>query len=224
MTDHGQVNHLLRQWPAWSATPFQERAAVLAGGITGEALRVMESLISHWQLMLEAQCLPGPAGESNTLRYEGRGLFLCRLETSSKTAQWVQVGALLLAGNAVLVAGEEVMDLTYWQQRGVPVAQYSGSARWQELLAIPSLAGVALLGEGSQIGPLQRTIAERDGPILPLVWENDTEGFSTIMRPGYWLELVTERTVCINTAAVGGDAGLLGGTQNSPHAMNVNRP
>lgn len=218
MTDHDPVNNLLLQWSAWSATPFQKRAAVLIEGMTGEALQIMKPLISHWQLMLGERCLPGPVGESNTLRHEGRGPFLCLLGASSKTAQWVQVGALLLAGNAVLVAGEGVTNFDRWLQMGVPVMQCSPGVSWQELLAIPALAGVALLGQENQVGPLQRAIAERDGAILPLLWESDSVGFGAITRPSYWLELVTERTVCINTAAVGGDAGLLTrGVHNAPH-------
>src|SRR5207302_8440561 len=76
---------------------------------------------------LAPQAMPGPTGESNELRYRGRGVFVCISPWNFPLAIFLgQVSAALAAGNAVvakpaeqtpLIAAEAVKLL---HQAGVP--------------------------------------------------------------------------------------------------------
>ena len=85
---------------------------------------------------LAPQPLPGPTGESNELRYRGRGVFVCISPWNFPLAIFLgQVAAALAAGNAVvakpaeqtpLIAAEAVRIL---HQAGVPAERAASRAR-----------------------------------------------------------------------------------------------
>ena len=126
--------------------------------------------------------MPGPTGESNELRHRGRGVFVCISPWNFPLAIFLgQVTAALAAGNAVvakpaeqtpLIAAEAVRLL---HQAGVPVGALHfvpGDGRvGAALTADPRVAGVAFTGS-TEVGRLiNRALAAKDGPIVPLIAE-----------------------------------------------------
>ena len=116
-------------FPAWAATPSDERAAVLdraadllqqnrgrllallqnEGGKTlDDALAELREAVDYCRYYaaqarrrLAPQAMPGPTGESNILRYRGRGVFVCISPWNFPLAIFLgQVAAALAAGNA----------------------------------------------------------------------------------------------------------------------------
>ena len=126
--------------------------------------------------------LPGPTGESNELRYRGRGVFVCISPWNFPLAIFLgQVAAALAAGNAVvakpaeqtpLIAAEAVRLL---HEAGVPASALHlvpgdgevGAA----LVADPRVAGVAFTGSTEVARAINRALAAKDGPIVPLIAE-----------------------------------------------------
>ena len=127
--------------------------------------------------------LPGPAGEDNSLSLHGRGVFACISPWNFPLAIFTgQVVAALAAGNSVLakparqtpLVAARVVELL--REAGVPgdVLHFlpgSGAAIGDMLMRDPRLAGVALTGSTETARALQRQLAAREGPILPLIAE-----------------------------------------------------
>jgi RHH-type proline utilization regulon transcriptional repressor/proline dehydrogenase/delta 1-pyrroline-5-carboxylate dehydrogenase len=131
---------------------------------------------------LVPQAMPGPTGESNHLTYRGRGVFVCISPWNFPLAIFLgQVAAALVVGNTVvakpaeqtpLIAAEAVRLL---HQAGVPTAALhlvSGDGKaGAALTADPRVAGVAFTGSTEVGRIINRTLAAKDGPIVPLIAE-----------------------------------------------------
>ncbi|MEO8321142.1 MAG: bifunctional proline dehydrogenase/L-glutamate gamma-semialdehyde dehydrogenase PutA, partial [Bradyrhizobium sp.] len=130
----------------------------------------------------EGKVMPGPTGESNILRLRGRGVFVAISPWNFPLAIFVgQVTAALMAGNAVvakpaeqtpLIAAEAVRLL---HQAGVPASALhlvQGDGRiGATLVAHPDIAGVVFTGSTEVARSINRTLAAKDGPIVPLIAE-----------------------------------------------------
>ena len=131
---------------------------------------------------LAPQPMPGPTGESNELTYRGRGVFVCISPWNFPLAIFLgQIAAALAAGNAVvakpaeqtpLIAAEAVRLL---HQAGVPESALQfvpGDGKvGAALVADDRVAGVAFTGS-TEVGRLiNRALAAKDGPIVPLIAE-----------------------------------------------------
>jgi RHH-type proline utilization regulon transcriptional repressor/proline dehydrogenase/delta 1-pyrroline-5-carboxylate dehydrogenase len=126
--------------------------------------------------------MPGPTGESNVLRLRGRGVFVAISPWNFPLAIFSgQVTAALMAGNAVvakpaeqtpLVAAEAVKLL---HEAGVPAAALhlvAGDGRiGAALVAHPAIAGVVFTGSTEVARSINRALAGKDGPIVPLIAE-----------------------------------------------------
>ncbi len=126
--------------------------------------------------------LPGPTGERNTWQLGGRGVFAAISPWNFPLAIFTgQVAAALAAGNAVaakpaeqtpLIAGRAVALL---HQAGVPreaLALVVGDgAIGKTLVTDHRIAGVALTGGTETAQAIARALAERPGPIVPLIAE-----------------------------------------------------
>jgi RHH-type proline utilization regulon transcriptional repressor/proline dehydrogenase/delta 1-pyrroline-5-carboxylate dehydrogenase len=133
-------------------------------------------------LFTGAETLPGPTGESNVLRYRGRGVFVCISPWNFPLAIFMgQVAAALAAGNTVvakpaeqtpLVAAEAVRLL---HEAGVPVAALqfvTGAGEiGARLVAHPAVSGVVFTGSTPVAWAINRALAAKDGPIVPLIAE-----------------------------------------------------
>jgi RHH-type proline utilization regulon transcriptional repressor/proline dehydrogenase/delta 1-pyrroline-5-carboxylate dehydrogenase len=127
--------------------------------------------------------LPGPTGEQNELRLHGRGVFASISPWNFPLAIFTGlVSAPLAAGNAVIakpagqtpLIGALAIDLMH--QAGIPkdvvqLAPGQGRIVGGTLTAHPLLAGVVFTGSTETAHMINRTLAERDGPIIPLIAE-----------------------------------------------------
>ena len=148
-----------------------------------EAVDFLRYYASEGERMFRHKELPGPAGESNTLRLHGRGVFLCISPWNFPLAIFTgQIAAALMAGNAVLakpaeqtslIAGEAIALL---HQAGIPEDVLSflpgdGPALGKALLDAPELGGVCFTGSTEVAKHLHQQLAFRPGSILPLIAE-----------------------------------------------------
>ena len=127
--------------------------------------------------------LPGPTGEQNELRLHGRGLFASISPWNFPLAIFTGlVSAPLAAGNAVIAkpAGQTpligALAIELMHQAGIPkdivqLAPGAGRIVGGTLTAHPLLAGVVFTGSTETARMINRTLAERDGPIIPFVAE-----------------------------------------------------
>lgn len=126
--------------------------------------------------------LPGPTGESNRLELRGRGVFACISPWNFPLSIFTgQVAAALAAGNSVvakpaeqtpLVAALAVRLLHEAGVGGDVLSLLTGDGRvGARIIADRRIAGVAFTGSNETAWAIQRTLAERRGPIIPLIAE-----------------------------------------------------
>lgn len=127
--------------------------------------------------------LPGTVGESNALSWHGRGVFVCISPWNFPVAIFIgQVAAALVAGNTVVAKPAEQTPLTAFRlaqlilQAGVPGDVFHllpgpGESVGQALIADERIAGVVFTGSTASARHIQRTLAEKDGPIAPFIAE-----------------------------------------------------
>ncbi|MBK0329389.1 bifunctional proline dehydrogenase/L-glutamate gamma-semialdehyde dehydrogenase PutA [Rhodobacteraceae bacterium F11138] len=122
--------------------------------------------------------LPGPTGESNRLGLVCRAPLLC-MGPGAQTAQAQAQAVQALGGQAICPDGRIDPD---------------------ELISIAGISGVLWWGDDSTARTIEQALAQRDGPILPMI-----PGKPDLAR------VMGERHVCVDTTAAGGNAALLGG-------------
>jgi RHH-type proline utilization regulon transcriptional repressor/proline dehydrogenase/delta 1-pyrroline-5-carboxylate dehydrogenase len=141
--------------------------------------------------------MPGPTGETNVLETHPRGVVLC-LGPDEQSARR-QAELALAHGNGVVVVapgGNRIgIDL------GIDGAIIGGVDKKLAPAAIE--AGLAIdavchFGEDEILRAYRQALARRDGPIIPLIASEADAG-----------RLITERHICIDTTASGGNAELL---------------
>ena len=126
--------------------------------------------------------LPGPTGEHNELRLHGRGVFACISPWNFPLAIFTgPVAAALAAGNTAIAKPAEQTPLIggfaidLFHEAGFPkdVVQLApGDGRvGAALTSHPMLGGVAFTGSTETARLINRTLAERDGPIIPFIAE-----------------------------------------------------
>lgn len=126
--------------------------------------------------------LPGPTGEHNELRLHGRGAFVCISPWNFPLAIFIgPVAAALAAGNTAIAKPAEQTPLIgglaieLMHKAGVPadVVQLApGDGKvGAALTSHPLIAGVAFTGSTDVARIINRTLAERNGPIVPLIAE-----------------------------------------------------
>jgi RHH-type proline utilization regulon transcriptional repressor/proline dehydrogenase/delta 1-pyrroline-5-carboxylate dehydrogenase len=132
--------------------------------------------------MLAPQVLPGPTGESNELRMRGRGVFVCISPWNFPLAIFTgQVAAALAAGNAVVAKPAEQTPLVAFEairllhRAGIPACALNlvpGDGKTGALLvADQRVAGVAFTGSTEVARGINRALAAKSGPIVPLIAE-----------------------------------------------------
>ncbi len=127
---------------------------------------------------VRTQTLPGPTGESNRLSEFARAPLLCL--GPGPTATRAQTEAVLALGGTVIEA--------------------TGRLDLQRLETLTGISGVLWWGDEETARQIEHHLAQRDGPILPLI-----PGLPDRTR------VLGERHVCVDTTAAGGNAALLGG-------------
>ncbi|MBV9563287.1 MAG: bifunctional proline dehydrogenase/L-glutamate gamma-semialdehyde dehydrogenase PutA [Bradyrhizobium sp.] len=126
--------------------------------------------------------MPGPTGESNTLRLRGRGVFVAISPWNFPLAIFLgQVTAALMAGNAVVAKPAEQTPLIAMEavrllhEAGVPVTALhllpGDGATGAALVARRDVSGVVFTGSTDVARLINRALAAKDGPIVPLIAE-----------------------------------------------------
>jgi len=152
--------------------------------------------------------LPGPTGESNTLRLHARGVFALLAQGADDRETANATACALVAGNSVALVGAATGDAlrTRFVAAGVPAdaIELQAADGAGALLAHPSLSGVCVVTPGTlAIRAVARALAARSGAILPLISRAEAQ------RPDRLWRFCAEQTLTINTAAAGGNAELL---------------
>ncbi|WP_299298637.1 bifunctional proline dehydrogenase/L-glutamate gamma-semialdehyde dehydrogenase PutA [uncultured Tateyamaria sp.] len=126
---------------------------------------------------LATTALPGPTGESNVLSHHPRPPILCA-GPGSETAAAQAKSVTELGGIAIAATG-----------------RFDPSA----MRDCAPLGGVLWWGDTDFARALETALAQRTGPIVPLITGYPDRGHATV-----------ERHICVDTTASGGNAALLG--------------
>ena len=127
---------------------------------------------------VRTQSLPGPTGESNRLSEFPRPPLLC-MGPGDESAKAQADAVAALGGTAIRATGD--LDLHRLENLG-------------------GISGVLWWGDEDTARQIERNLARRNGPILPLIPGKPDRA-----------RVLGERHVCVDTTAAGGNAALLGG-------------
>ncbi|HXX51275.1 MAG TPA: bifunctional proline dehydrogenase/L-glutamate gamma-semialdehyde dehydrogenase PutA [Xanthobacteraceae bacterium] len=195
---------------AWAARPIEQRALVLeraadrlelnrgrllallqneAGKTLDDALAELREAVDYCRyyaaqarIALAATPMPGPTGESNELRYRGRGVFVCISPWNFPLAIFLgQISAALVAGNSVVAKPAErtpliaALAVALLHEAGVPKSALhlvpGDGAVGASLVARRQVSGVVFTGSTETGRAIDRALAAKSGPIVPLVAE-----------------------------------------------------
>jgi RHH-type transcriptional regulator, proline utilization regulon repressor / proline dehydrogenase / delta 1-pyrroline-5-carboxylate dehydrogenase len=148
-----------------------------------EAVDFLRYYAVEAERIMHPVALPGPTGESNELRLTARGPWVCISPWNFPLAIFAgQVAAALATGNTVLAKpaeqtpaiAQEAVRLLH--EAGVPqdalqLLHGPGETIGAGLVAHPQIAGVVFTGSTQVAKIIQRALAAKDGPIVPLIAE-----------------------------------------------------
>jgi RHH-type proline utilization regulon transcriptional repressor/proline dehydrogenase/delta 1-pyrroline-5-carboxylate dehydrogenase len=205
------VNRALAGFPSWSMQAVEHRAACLdrladllererdnlmalavqearktipdALGEVREAVDFCRYYAAQARRGLQPVELPGPTGERNVLRMEGRGAWVCIAPWNFPLAIFLgQVTAALVAGNTVVAKpAPQTPEIAAYavglaHSAGIPedalVLAIGGPPVGQALMEDVRIAGVAFTGSTATAKRIARTLVEDDErPLIPLIAE-----------------------------------------------------
>ncbi|BCO29600.1 bifunctional protein PutA [Rhodoferax lithotrophicus] len=162
-----------------------------AVGEVREAIDFLRYYAAQAELIMQPQTMPGMegdsvlgiTGESNELRLTGRGPWVCISPWNFPLAIFLgQVAAALATGNTVLAKpaeqtpGVALEAVKLLHVAGVPEGALQllhgpGETVGAALVAAPGVAGVVFTGSTQVAKIINRTLAAKDGPIVPLIAE-----------------------------------------------------
>lgn len=203
-----------------AATALEQRMPEFCGLLVKEAHKTLADAVSEVREAIDfcryyadeaverlaPQTLPGPTGEHNELRLRGRGVFVCISPWNFPLAIFTgQVAAALLAGNTVAakpaeqtpVIAQRMVALLH--EAGVPDGALAllhgpGESVGAALVADRRVAGVCFTGSTEVARHINRALAAKDGPIVPLIAE--TGGINAMLVDSSALpEQVTDAVV-----------------------------
>ncbi len=208
---NGLVDNALTAFPSWSSTPFDTRATALerlADALEANRTSLMATLVHEARKTIPdalgevreavdfcryyaAQAraglgpleLPGPTGERNVLRFEGRGVWVCVAPWNFPLAIFLgQVAAALVTGNTVIAKpapqtpaiAAQAVALAH--AAGIPqnalILAAGGAEVGAALVADPRIAAVAFTGSTATARRIARSLLEGDErPLCPLIAE-----------------------------------------------------
>jgi RHH-type proline utilization regulon transcriptional repressor/proline dehydrogenase/delta 1-pyrroline-5-carboxylate dehydrogenase len=162
-----------------------------AVGEVREAIDFLRYYAQQAQTIMAPQVMPGVegntvlgvTGESNELRLVARGPWVCISPWNFPLAIFLgQVAAALATGNTVLAKPAEQTPGVAWEAvkllhaAGVPEGALQllhgpGDTVGAALVAAPGVAGVVFTGSTQVAKLINRALAAKDGPIVPLIAE-----------------------------------------------------
>lgn len=145
--------------------------------------------------------LPGPTGERNVLSLLPRGTVICAGPTPGLALS--QALAALSQGNrVVLVTPGSEIGAAAIEDAGLPIVALAGQLDPSVLTRVAGFVMLACNGDTTLLRACKEALAAREGPIVPLVTEYDCPG-----------RFVSERHVCVDTTAAGGNASLIAASE-----------
>ncbi|HWH18286.1 MAG TPA: bifunctional proline dehydrogenase/L-glutamate gamma-semialdehyde dehydrogenase PutA, partial [Allosphingosinicella sp.] len=205
------VSKALAAFPDWTSTPVEQRADCLdrladllerdratlmaiavqeakktipdALGEVREAVDFCRYYAAQARKGLQPVELPGPTGERNVLRMEGRGAWVCIAPWNFPLAIFLgQVTAALVAGNTVVAKpAPQTPEIAAYavglaHGAGIPedalILAPGGPEMGQALMEDVRIAGVAFTGSTATAKRIARTLLQDDDrPIVPLIAE-----------------------------------------------------
>ncbi len=200
-----------RAFPGWSGTPVAARAAALdrladllerdrealmaicvhearktipdALAEVREAVDFCRYYAAEARAKFVPQLLPGPTGERNELRLEGRGVFACIAPWNFPLAIFLgQVSAALVAGNTVVAKpapqtpGIATKAVELAHEAGIPADALrlvtGGGEVGDALVRHPHVMGVAFTGSTATARRIARALLDDESrPLVPLIAE-----------------------------------------------------
>ncbi len=174
-----------RQLPRLAAVLVREGGKTWGDAVAEvrEAVDYLRYYAQEAERVMTPRALPAPTGESNELRLCGRGPWACISPWNFPLAIFTgQLAAALATGNTVLAKpaaqtpGIARIAVDLLHAAGVPrdalqLLHGPGGSLGAALVAAPGLAGVAFTGSTGVARTIQRALAAREGPILPLIAE-----------------------------------------------------
>ena len=200
-----------RAFHAWRLELDPNRLLSTAcGTMVGTGRTILDNIIdARHETFSRTSELPGPTGESNTLRLRGTGICLVLgcFETAEALADDPQFINATAGGNAVILAGassacHDLLDGISKSFRGAGVPENLFQRLDEEdiseaMLLDPRIRIVSCSGPQTVRDQIARILSRREGAITPLL--NGTQPH----------RYAVERTLSINTTAAGGDVRLL---------------
>ncbi|ASJ70602.1 bifunctional proline dehydrogenase/L-glutamate gamma-semialdehyde dehydrogenase PutA [Granulosicoccus antarcticus] len=174
-----------------------DRVNALRSGLSSAKGIVRKALSETAVFVGPPVSLPGPTGESNRYQLLPRGTAVCLGPTAEVAlAQAVQA---LGAGCRVLIVAPDVSSIAKAVANvDAPISVLEGTITPEVLTELTGIDIVAAAGASDWTRALRIALAQRDGPIVPLATD--------IIGPDRY---VSERHLCIDTTAAGGNASLL---------------
>ena len=148
-----------------------------------EAIDFLRYYANEAERIMAPMAMPGPTGESNELRLIARGPWVCISPWNFPLAIFMgQVAAALATGNTVLAKpaeqtpGVALAAVKLMHQAGVPEGALQllhgpGDTVGAALVAARGVAGVVFTGSTQVAKIINRALAAKDGPIVPLIAE-----------------------------------------------------
>ena len=148
-----------------------------------EAVDFLRFYADEAERIMAPVALPGPTGETNELRLTARGVWVCISPWNFPLAIFMgQVAAALATGNTVLAKPAEQTPFVALEAvrllhaAGIPEGAVQllhgpGETVGAALVALPGIAGVVFTGSTPVARTINRALAAKDGPIVPLIAE-----------------------------------------------------
>ena len=148
-----------------------------------EAVDFLRFYADEAERVMAPVALPGPTGETNELRLTARGVWVCISPWNFPLAIFMgQVAAALATGNTVLAKPAEQTPFVALEAvrllhaAGIPEGAVQllhgpGDTVGAALVALPGIAGVVFTGSTPVARTINRALAAKDGPIVPLIAE-----------------------------------------------------
>ncbi|MFZ2388948.1 MAG: L-glutamate gamma-semialdehyde dehydrogenase, partial [Polaromonas sp.] len=176
---------LQQQMPKFCALLVQEAFKTWGDAVSEvrEAIDFLRYYANEAERIMQPLALPGPTGETNELRLTARGVWVCISPWNFPLAIFTgQVAAALATGNAVLAKpaeqtpGVALEAVNLLHLAGVPEGALQllhgpGETVGAALVAAPGVAGVVFTGSTQVAKVINRALAAKDGPIVPLIAE-----------------------------------------------------
>jgi len=151
------------------------------------------------------QILDGPTGEKNILHMGGRGAFVCISPWNFPLAIFTgQIVAALMAGNSVIAKPAEQTSMVAYRavelmhEAGIPFSALhilpGDGGVGAKIIDHPDVAGVTFTGSTGAAKSIQRALAAKDGPIVPLIAETGGQNAMIVDSSALFEQVVDDVT------------------------------